>query len=86
MKLIAAIYENEKWIEKPFAVRRDASLKTKCRKAIEATGRKFVRFKYTRYGVLTDGVGELFLYGIGSDGNETRVEMIDEKNGNFYYG
>lgn len=53
MKLIAAIYENEKWIEKPFTVRWDASLKTKCRKAIQATGRDFVGFKYTRYGVLT---------------------------------
>ena len=86
MKLIAAIYENETWIEKPFTVRRDASRKTKCRKAIEATGREFVGFKYTRYGVLIDGIGELFLYGIDTNGNETRVEMIDAKNGNFYYG
>lgn len=96
MKLIAAIYEypkcedgkwtDGKWIEKPFTVRRDASLKTKCRKAIQATERDFVKFKYIRYGILTDGIGELFLYGIDADGNETRVEMIDAKNGNFYYG
>lgn len=86
MKLIAAIYENEDWIEKPFTVRRDASLETKCRKAIQATRRDFVKFRYLRYSVLTDGIGELFLYGIDANGNETRIEMIDAKNGNFYYG
>ena len=86
MKLIATIYENNKWIEKPFTVRSDAKLKTKCRKAIEATGRKFVGFRYKRYGVLTDGIGELFLYGIDEDGNETRIEMIDAQYGCFYYG
>lgn len=31
-------------------------------------------------------IGELFLYGIDANGKETRVEMIDAKNGNFYYG
>ena len=86
MKLIAAIYENEQWIEKPFTVRRDASLTTKCCKAIRATGRDFVKFRFRKYGVLTDGIGELFLYGIDKHGNETRVEMIDAKNGYFYYG
>ena len=86
MKLIAAIYENEQWIEKPFTVRRDASRKTKCRNAIEATGRDFVGFRFQKYGVLIDGIGELFLYGIDADGNETRVEMIDAENGNLYYG
>ena len=86
MKLISAIYENEQWVEKPFTVRRDASLKTKCRKAIEATERGFVGYRYLRYGVLIDGIGELFLYGIDAEGNETRVEMIDGENGNFYYG
>ena len=86
MKLIAAIFENDQWIEKPFTVRRDASRKTKCRKAIEATERNFVGFRFKKYGVLTDGIGELFLYGIDADGNETRVEMIDAKNGCFYYG
>ena len=86
MKLIAAIYENEQWIEKPFTVRRDASLTTKCCKAIKATGRDFVKFRFQKYGVLIDGIGELFLYGIDADGKETRVEMIDAKNGNFYYG
>lgn len=86
MKLIATIFEDGKWTENPFTVRRNASIKTKCRKAVQATKRGFVGFKYKKYGVLTDGIGELFLYGVDANGNKTRVEMIDAKNGNFYYG
>lgn len=88
MRLIASVYnpQTEEFTERLFKVRRDAKVETKCKAAIAALKEPFgfVKFKYKKYGILTDGIGELFLYGIDSEGKETKVDMYTIENEPYF--